>query len=143
MKANAREYPAYPRVGVGALVFKKNRILLVKRGQPPSKDKWTVPGGLVELGESLQDAIKREVWEECDIKINITEVIYTFDYIEKDKTGKIRFHYVLIDYKAEYVEGDLKSRSDVQDARWFLPSEISSVDVAESTLRLFRKLFLF
>ena len=96
------DYPGHPRVAVGAVVFKDERVLLVRRGQPPSEDLWAIPGGSVEIGETLQEAAEREILEETGIKIRAGEPVFTFDVIERDRTGKIRFHYVIVDLVADY-----------------------------------------
>jgi ADP-ribose pyrophosphatase len=99
-------YPDAPKVAVGAVVFKDERVLLVRRGQPPSKNLWAIPGGSVEIGETLQEAAEREILEETGIKIQAGEPVFTFDVIDRDGTGKIRFHYVIVDLAADYVTGD-------------------------------------
>ncbi|MGD9150765.1 MAG: NUDIX hydrolase, partial [Desulfobacterales bacterium] len=88
------DYPDSPRVAVGAVVFKEDRVLLVRRGQPPAENLWAIPGGSVEIGETLQQAAEREIWEETGIRIRATKPIYTFDVIERDERQGIRFHYV-------------------------------------------------
>jgi ADP-ribose pyrophosphatase len=137
------DYPDYPRVAVGAVVFKDERVLLVRRGQPPAEDRWAIPGGSVEIGETLQDAAEREIREETGIRIRAAEPIYTFDVIERDKTGRIRFHYVIVDVSAEYVSGELTAGDDAIDARWISADEINRLAVSSTTLQLLKTKFDF
>jgi ADP-ribose pyrophosphatase len=137
------DYPDYPRVAVGAVVFKDERVLLVRRGQPPAEDLWAIPGGSVEIGETLQDAAEREIREETGIRIRAAEPIYTFDVIERDKTGRIRFHYVIVDVSAEYVSGELTAGDDAIDARWISADEINRLAVSSTTLQLLKTKFDF
>ena len=88
------DYPGNPRVAVGAVVFKDERVLLVRRGQPPSEDLWAIPGGSVEIGETLQEAAEREILEETGITVRAGEPVYTFDVIDRDSAGKIRFPFL-------------------------------------------------
>lgn len=110
-------------------MFRGEHILLVKRGKPPSAGKWTIPGGLVELGETLQHAAERELLEECGITVALGDIISTLDIIERDEKGKVSYHYVIVDFVAEFQDGNLKADSDIEDARWVLPKEIDSLDV--------------
>jgi ADP-ribose pyrophosphatase len=137
------DYPDHPRVAVGAVVFKDERVLLVRRGQPPAEDLWAIPGGSVEIGETLQDAAEREIREETGIRIRAAEPIYTFDVIERDKTGRIRFHYVIVDVSAEYVSGELTAGDDAIDARWISADEINRLAVSSTTLQLLKTKFDF
>ena len=137
------DYPDKPRVAVGAIVFNNKRVLLVRRGQPPSKDLWAIPGGSVEIGETLQEAAEREILEETGITIRAGEPVYTFDAIERDGTGKIRFHYVIIDLGADYVKGDPTAGDDALEARWVTAQEIDELQVSPPTLKLLKGKFRF
>jgi len=135
-----REYPSAPLVGVGVLVFNnENKILLVRRGKEPSQGLWTLPGGLVELGEELKAAAKREVLEECYIEVDVTEIISVVDLILKDNDQKIKYHYILIDYNATYISGKLKPQSDVDDAGWFAKADIENLNIPEVTKKVILK----
>jgi len=120
-------YPDVPRVAVGAVVLHENKVLLVLRGKAPAKDVWAIPGGRVHLGETLQDAAERETFEETGLLVQAGEVIYTFDAIEQDEVGKIRFHYVILDLEAKLVtdQQTITPGDDAQDARWFTLQEIN------------------
>lgn len=112
-----REYPKHPIVGVGGVVIRGNCVLLIRRGREPLKGEWSIPGGMVELGESLKDGVKREVLEETGLKVRPMEVLTVFDRIQKNGE-RIQYHYVIVDYVCRPTGGRLKSGSDVLDARW-------------------------
>ena len=132
-----------PKAAVGAVVIEEGRILLVKRKYAPKKGNWAIPGGSVNLGESLQAAAEREIMEETGLIIEAKEPVYTFDLIEHDSKGKILFHYVVVDLLAEYVSGDLHPADDVSDARWFNPDEIDGLEISETTNMLLDKMGFF
>jgi 8-oxo-dGTP diphosphatase len=129
-----------PQVAVGAVVVKDGKILLVRRNKAPHKDLWAIPGGSVELGETLQEAAEREIREETGLDIKAKEPVYTFDLIEKDHKGTIRFHYVIVDLSADYISGELCAADDALDARWFDPEELEHIDASESTRDLLNKI---
>jgi ADP-ribose pyrophosphatase len=141
MKDNS--YPETPKVAVGAVVFNDERVLLVRRGQPPSEDLWAIPGGSVEIGETLQEAAEREILEETGIKIRAGEPVFTFDVIDRDRTGKIRFHYVIVDLEADYISGDPNAGDDAAEARWVTAQEINELRVSAPTLKLLKEKFGF
>ncbi len=128
---------------MGAVVIHDGRVLLVQRGQPPAEGFWAIPGGSVELGETLQSAAEREIKEETGVIIQASEPVYTFDMIEKDAHGRIRFHYVIIDLHAVYVGGHLRPGTDARQARWVTPSELDDLKVNPGTRELLAKRFAF
>ena len=128
------------RVGVGAVIIRDGQVLLVKRGREPAKGLWAVPGGAVEPGETLQAAAEREIFEESGVVIRAGEPIFVFDLIEKDETGALKFHYVIVDLRAEYVSGEPVAADDAADARWLKPRDLDSLDVVPVTLELLRKI---
>ncbi len=137
-----RAYPDYPMVGVGAVVFNKNeKVLLIQRSKDPSAGLWALPGGLVELGEELKKACAREIMEECNIKVTIGEVIDVLDLILKDENGTVQYHYILVDYEAIYLNGELSADTDAKDARWFSHDELISIDIPEATQIILNKAF--
>ncbi len=113
-----RKYPGRPIPGVGSTVFRNNKVLLIKRGNPPLKDTWSLPGGAVHPGEDLMHAVKREIREECGIEIDVLDLITLFEYIEMEDTGAICYHYIVFDFASEYLSGRLRHASDAHDARW-------------------------
>ena len=137
------EFPQRPIVAVGAIVFRDNRVLLVRRGQPPSENLWAIPGGKVFLGETLQAAAEREILEETGVAIRAREPVYTFDHLERDESGRIRFHYVIVDLLADYKAGRIRSGDDVREARWVSPDEIANLAVSARTRDLLRRRFQF
>ena len=136
-------YPTHPQVAVGAVVFKEDEILLVLRGKPPSKNLWSIPGGSVKLGETLQQAVEREIGEETGLTITAREPIYTFDVVERDEEGRIRLHYVIVDLAADYVRGELRPGDDAIDARWVSPEDAKNLEVSPATANLLNNRFGF
>ena len=118
-----REFPDQPVVAVGAFIVKDGQVLLVQRGHEPRKGLWTVPGGVVELGESLHDAIRREVQEETGLEIEVGDVVTVVDRITPGESGP-QYHYVIIDYAARWLAGDAQALTDVDAVRWVAPGEI-------------------
>jgi 8-oxo-dGTP diphosphatase len=113
-----REYPARPIVGIGIVVIKGNTVLLVRRGKPPNIGSWTLPGGAQELGETTEDAARRELLEETGIEVGKLHFAATVDNIRHDETGRVRFHYTIIDFAAEWVAGEPVADTDVTEAVW-------------------------
>ncbi|MBD3289408.1 NUDIX domain-containing protein [candidate division KSB1 bacterium] len=135
-----RAYPEHPMIGVGAVVFNRNnQVLLVQRGNQPSAGLWALPGGLVELGEELKNACTREIMEECNIEVRIGDVIDVLDLILKDENGAVQYHYILVDYEANYLNGDLSADTDANDAAWFSHEEIEALDIPEATRLVLNK----
>lgn len=133
-----REYPESPKVGVGAVVVRDGRVLLIRRGIPPSEGLWAIPGGSLELGETLQEGAERELFEETGIRATAGDPIYAFDFFERDPNGGIRFHFVIVDMKADYVSGEPKGADDALEARWLSPEDILDLPVTQNTLKLLR-----
>jgi 8-oxo-dGTP diphosphatase len=129
-----------PKAAVGAVVIEKEQVLLVKRKFPPQKGKWAIPGGLVKLGETLQEAAQREIKEETGLIIKAKEPIHTFDLIEQNPQGKILFHYVIVDLLADYIDGEVTPADDASDAGWFRPDEIEGLDISDNTKKLLVKI---
>lgn len=142
-KHKRRIYPHQPQVAVGAVVFRGRRVLLVHRRNPPAKGIWAIPGGRVRLGESLREAAEREIKEETGVIIRAGEPVFTFDLIDRDKSGRIRYHYVIIDLAAEYLQGKIKAGDDARSARWVSSTEIMTLSVSEMTRRLLQDRFGF
>lgn len=135
-----RIYPERPLVGVGGIVTRGGEVLIVKRGSEPSYGKWAIPGGLVNLGETAAEACAREVEEETGIIVEVEKVVDVCDYIERDGEGRIRFHYVIIDFLAAPVGGNLRAGGDALDARFVKTNELENYDLTRTTRRVFAKL---
>ena len=133
-----REYPDRPVVGIGAVVIHEGRVLLVRRGVAPSRGLWAVPGGALELGETLQRGAEREILEETGVAIRAREPVYAFDFFERDGGGRIRFHFVIVDVAADYIGGDVKGADDALEARWLAPEDLEGLAVSKNTLKLLR-----
>ena len=136
-------YPDHPRLAVGAVVFKDDCVLLVRRGRPPARGQWAIPGGNVKLGETLQQAAQREILEETGIVIAAGEPVYTFDAIVRDDKGRIQFHYVIVDLAGQYVDGEVNAGDDADDVRWVAEAELGALDVSPATVDLLRHRFQF
>ena len=124
-----REFPERPLVGVGAVIIENGRILLVKRANEPNKGKWSVPGGLVRVGESLIDALKREIKEEVGVEIEVDDVACVSEEIFRN--GEVRFHYVIIDFFARIVDGDVRPGSDAQEIKWVPINEVDKIEAVD------------
>jgi len=124
-----REYPPSPIPTVGATVFNGGCVLLVQRGQVPNKGRWTLPGGAIETGETMRQAIEREVREECNIQVRAGDVVEALDIIQRDEAGAVRFHYVVIDFLCEYISGEPLAGDDATDVRWVHPDEFDALNV--------------
>ena len=137
--SDGREYPTVPRVGVGAVVLDAGRVLLVRRGKPPLTGKWSLPGGLLELGETTAEAACREVAEECGLTIRVGEVAGVLDRVVRDAEGRIRYHWVLVDYVAFVESGTLCAASDADDAQWVEVDEVERLETTEGLLDMIRR----
>ena len=135
----SREYPSHPRVGVGAVILDGRRVLLVKRGGQPSAGKWSLPGGLVDLGETTVEAIAREVAEECGLQIRIAGLAGIVDRVVRDDAGRVRYHYVLVDYLAHPVAGTLVPGSDAADAQWVDVDAVERLDITDGLVDMIRR----
>jgi 8-oxo-dGTP diphosphatase len=134
-----REYPKAPIAGVGVVILKGDKVLLVRRGKEPGRGRWGLPGGAIELGETVAQAAEREVDEECGIEIEIRDVIEVIDRIIHDDDGQIRYHYILIDLLAEHRRGDPSASTDAAEVRWVLEKELDQLKLSPATSRVIRK----
>ena len=135
----AREYPAQPVVGVGAVVVRDGRALIVKRGHEPRKGEWSLPGGLLNLGESLADAALREVKEETGLDIVPEAIIETFDRVHRDPDGRIRYHFVIVDFVCESRAGDAVAGSDADAVAWVTADELDAYGVNAHAAAVIRR----
>ena len=134
-----REYPESPRIGVGAVVLHEGHVLLVRRGGRPSWGKWSLPGGLVELGETTAEAARREIAEECGCAIRLVGVAGVVDRIVRDAEDRVRYHYVLVDYLAYPESAVIMAGSDAAEARWVPIEQVNELDVTEGIVDMIRR----
>ena len=134
MKSGA--YPLTPALAVGGVLVRKERILLVQRGKEPGYGQWAIPGGRVECGETLREAVEREMREETGLRVKAGGLAYHFEAIPRDEQGRVHFHYVILDFWTEYLAGEVQAGDDVLDAAWFSRRELGRVRVNRNTLHL-------
>lgn len=134
-----RDYPEHPLIGVGAVVVQRGRALLVRRDTEPLRGEWSVPGGMLELGEKLRDGVRREVLEETGLEVEPGEVLDVFDSIFADATGRTQYHYVLIDYLCRPLAGEARAGSDVSDVRWVSAEALPALNLRDSIEQVVRK----
>ena len=142
MAEAAREFPDAPRVAVGGVVLDGDRVLLVRRGQAPSVGRWSIPGGLVHLGEALPDAVVREIHEESGLHVRVLGLCGVIDrVIRGDDGGAVRYHYVIIDYVSAVEGGILRAGDDAAEARWVALDELATYDVTDGVADMVRRAF--
>src|SRR4051794_7101375 len=136
----SREYPDRPFLGVGAVILDaQRRVLLVLRGGIPMKGEWSLPGGVLETGETIVEGMKREILEETGLHVEPVRFAGVYDRILRDADGKAQYHYVLVDHVCKVVGGELKAGSDVVEVRWVTESELSKHNLAELTEKVIRE----
>jgi 8-oxo-dGTP diphosphatase len=135
----AREYPDNPLVGVGAVIIEGDRVLLIRRGTPPLLGEWSLPGGVLECGETLREAVAREAREETGLVIETGEMLGVYERVIRDDGGQVRYHYVLIDFLCRQFSGNLKAGSDAADVRWFTRDELPALNLAYDANDVARK----
>lgn len=136
-----RRYPNVPLVGVGGVLVKDGRILLVRRAFEPGAGKWSIPGGLVEVGERLSEACAREMEEETGLKVQVLELINVFDMIDRDDEGRTRYHYVLVDFLVKQVGGTERPNAEVSEMRWVTYDEAKTMDLTRTARKALEELF--
>jgi mutator protein MutT len=135
----SREYPDNPLIGVGAVIIQDNRVLLVRRGQPPLLGEWSLPGGVLECGETLREATVREAREETGLVVETGEMLGVYERVIRADHGRVRYHYVLIDFLCRTATGDLQAASDAADVRWFTREELPALKLSADTLEVIHK----
>jgi len=144
-----REYPKQPMLGVGGVVIDDDQVLLVRRAHEPLKGEWSLPGGLVELGERLTAAVRREILEETGLRVRVEGIVKTLDRITRDGAGRVKFHYVLVDFlcRVENAPGGAKRRAklkaadDAAEACWVRRRDLAKYHLRPATLRVIEKAF--
>lgn len=137
-KVLSREYPPWPLPAVGVLVIANSMTLLIKRAFQPSAGKWSIPGGVVELGERVEDAARREVREEVGLEIDNLKLLGVYDNVVRDNNGNVRYHYVIIEYLAKAKSTNIKPSIEVAEYRWVTLEEIDKLDTTVSLRELIR-----
>lgn len=133
-----REYPQQPLVGVGAIIIANGKVALIERGKQPLLGEWSIPGGMLELGEALRQGAEREACEETGLVVKATELLGIFERLVPDESGRTKYHYVLIDFLCEVISGELCAGHDARDVRWFTPQEAGALTLPEDTAGVIR-----
>jgi len=136
-----RRYTDQPLAGVGAIIFRGDEVLLIRRGSRPSLGKWSVPGGLVELGESLEEAVRREVLEEVGLQVKVIDLVAALDRVIRDDKGRIEYHYILLDFLCEASDGNPQAATDAAEC-FFVPlDDLSRYDLTRGTETVIRRAY--
>ncbi len=145
---SSREYPGQPVVGIGGVIIDQGRTLLIRRGSEPLRGEWSIPGGMLEIGESLEEGVARELLEETGIEVRVLELIEVFDriYLEEGPTGaqsrrRPRFHFVIADYLCERLAGEPRAGSDVTDLAFATEEELARFHLTETATRVLKRAF--
>jgi 8-oxo-dGTP diphosphatase len=136
-----REYPDRPVVGVGGVVIRDGRALLIRRGSPPLEGQWSIPGGTLELGETITEGVRRELREETGLEVHVLDLIEVFDRIFPDGEGRPQYHFVILDYLCESATGAPRAGSDVTDAAWAGEEELARFELTATASRILKKAF--
>jgi 8-oxo-dGTP diphosphatase len=136
-----REFPEIPLVGVGAVIIEENRVVLVKRAHPPLQAQWSIPGGVLEIGELVRDAAVREAREETGLIVEPGDLLGVYDRVLRDPEQRVQYHYVLIDFLCRRVGGELLAGSDAAEVCWFTMGELPELNLAADTQDVIQKGF--
>jgi 8-oxo-dGTP diphosphatase len=136
-----REFPEIPLVGIGAIIIEGDHIVLVKRAHPPIQGHWSIPGGVLEVGEMVREAAVREAREETGLIVEPGELLGVYDRILRDAEHRVQYHYVLVDFLCRPIGGELLAASDAAEVRWFISEELPALNLAEDTLDVIKKGF--
>ena len=134
----SRSYPNRPYVGVGIVVFRVEEVLLVERAKPPIRNRWSIPGGAQEIGETVREAASRELMEETGLEADVIGLIDVVDGITRDQASRVQFHYTLVDFAAEWRSGDAVAADDVAAVRWVQLADLEALSLWPETLRIIR-----
>jgi 8-oxo-dGTP diphosphatase len=138
-KKDKRTYLDYPFVGIGVVIWKDDKFLLIQRGKPPRMGQWSIPGGRQELGETVKETALRETLEETGLTVELTDFLDVVDSIQKDKKGNIAFHATLVDYAAEWLSGEASANSDAIDVAWHNLEDLKELGLWSETTRIIQK----
>jgi ADP-ribose pyrophosphatase YjhB (NUDIX family) len=133
-----REYPERPLIGVGAIIVDDGEVVLIKRGHPPLEGEWSIPGGVLEVGETMREGVIREAREETGLVVEPLELLGVYDRVQRDERGQVLYHYVLVDFLCLPVAGELKAAGDAADAGWFSPEDAAGLSLPPDTREVLR-----
>lgn len=134
-----REYSSFPILTVGGIIFIDGKVLLIKRNQQPGRGRWTIPGGAVHIGETVPEALQREVLEETGLSVEVKSLVEIVEKIIRDEDDKVKFHYVILDYLCEYISGEMAASSDAEDIKTVSMNELDELDLIEGTREIIEK----
>jgi 8-oxo-dGTP diphosphatase len=137
----SREYPARPIVGVGGVTIQEGRVLLIRRAFAPLQGRWSIPGGGLDVGETIAEGVRRELQEETGIDVRVLDQIETFERIQRDESGRVQFHYVILDYLCEAIGGEVRAAGDATHAAWASENDLTPYALTEAATRVIRKAF--
>lgn len=140
-RRDSREYPLRPVVGVGGVIIAEGRALLIRRGHAPLEGQWSIPGGTLEVGETIVEGIHRELAEETGIEVRVLELIEVFERIFRDEDGKVQYHFVILDYLCEMAGGAPRAGGDVVDVAWAGEKELAKFQLSEAATRVLKRAF--
>lgn len=140
--SDERSYPSRPICGVGVVAFRDDQVVLIRRGKEPRLGEWSIPGGAVELGEGVRDAARREFKEECGGEIRLRDIVDAVDIIRRDDQDRVAYHYMVVDFSADWEAGVLSPASDVIDARWVSVQELDAYSLPLWTREVIEKAVL-
>ena len=136
-----REYPERPIVGVGGVVIHGERALLIRRGSAPLEGEWSIPGGMLEIGETILEGVQRELLEETAIEVRVLDLIEVFERVTRDGEGRLKYHFVILDYLCEVVRGEALAGSNVTDVAWARETELGGYSLTPTATRVIQKAF--
>lgn len=135
----AREYPLAPLVGLGAVVWRDGKVLMVQRGKAPRAGGWSLPGGAQQLGETIAEGVRRELREETGVEVDLLGLVEVVDSVQRDPDGRIRYHYTIIDFAARWVSGEAVAGDDAAAVAWIDPADLAGMDLWQETIRVIEK----
>jgi mutator protein MutT len=136
-----REYPERPIVGVGGVVIREEQALLIRRGSAPLEGEWSIPGGMLEIGETIWEGVQRELLEETAIEVRVLDLIEVFERVTRDDEGRLKYHFVILDYLCQVVRGEARAGSDVTDVAWARETDLAGYSLTPTATRVIQKAF--
>lgn len=136
-----REFPRQPMLGVAGVVIDRNRVLLIRRGHPPLQGEWSIPGGLLELGEAIIDGVRRELREETSLEVRVLDLIEIFERIEAGPAGAPRYHFVVLDYLCEKIGGEPKAGGDAAEVAWVEEQDLPKYSLTQAATQVIQRAF--